>query len=133
MDKKRLSELKKFLKLKKLPFSKLELLDRALTHRSFANEQKGVDHNETLEFLGDSVIQLVVNEYLFRTYPMFRENKLSRIKSYVVSKKILYLIAKELSIGSVLRLGRGEAATDGFNKESNLANALEAVIGAFFP
>jgi len=132
LSKRRTDQLKKFLRSLQIPVKDLRLYDRGLTHKSFANEQNLDYNNETLEFLGDSVLQLVVNEYLFLTYPGFKESKLSRIKSFVVSKKNLYKLAKDLRLGSALLVGKGEMNTGGLIKESNLANALEAVIGAFY-
>lgn len=132
MERHRLGQLKAFARRLRWPFRKWDLLDRALTHRSYTNERKGCQHNETLEFLGDSVLQLAVNEHLFLSFPGMRESRLSRIKSYVVSKKTLASIASEIGIGPLLRLGRGEIATGGLGKESNLANALEAVIAALY-
>lgn len=132
MERERLARLRSFAKRLGWPFRRWDLLDVALTHRSYTNEAKGSRHNETLEFLGDSVLQLVVNEHLFRSFPEMRENRLSRIKSYVVSKKTLATVAAAAGLGQFLRLGRGELATGGLEKESNLANAFEAVIAALY-
>lgn len=108
------------------------MLQRALTHSSFANE-RGLEHdNERLEFLGDSVLSLVVADWLFRRHPSAPEGVLSRTRSHVVSAGALARRARELDLGPALRLGHGEDQSGGRGKQSLLADALEAVIGAVF-
>ncbi len=132
MNAERTKSLKNFIRSHKLKVSDLTLFDKAFTHKSYSNENKLKYHNETLEYLGDSVLELVVNEFLFRTYPNFRENRFSRIKSFVVSKKNLVRCAQSMKLDSVLLLGKGELNTHGLERESNLANAMEAFIGAIY-
>ncbi len=103
-----------------------------MTHTSFANEQGLEKHNERLEFLGDSVLELVVADWLFRSRPAAPEGVLSRIRSHVVSAEALARRARKLELGPALRLGHGEDRSGGREKQSLLANALEAVIGAVF-
>ncbi len=110
------------------------LLRQALTHRSFMNEvaDPEIEDNEKLEFLGDSVLGLVISDFLYRTFPRFHEGDLSRVKSHVVSEPFLALIAKELDLGSFLLLGKGEAASGGHEKNSLLSDCYEAVIAAVY-
>ncbi len=109
-----------------------ELLDHALTHRSYAYEQGGLPTNERLEFLGDSVLGLVVTEHLFRTYPEHSEGQLAKLRAAVVNSRALADVARDLNLGSLVRLGRGEETTGGRDKSSILADTMEAVIGAVF-
>jgi len=105
-----------------------------LTHRSFANEQSGVatPHNERLEFLGDAVLTLVVSATIFAAYPTVKEGELTRIRAEVVNERALACIARRLELGPLLRLGRGEERSGGSDKDSLLANALEALLGSVF-
>lgn len=107
------------------------LLATALTHKSFANEQ-GLESNERLEFLGDAVLGLVVGDHLFQQFPEAREGNLAKMRAQVVSASTLARCGKALGLGRFLRLGRGEALTGGCVRDSNLADAFEAVAGAFF-
>ena len=109
-----------------------ELLERALTHRSFAYEQGGLPTNERLEFLGDSVLGLVVTEHLFVSYPDLSEGQLAKLRAAVVNSRALADVARDLDLGAVIRLGRGEETTGGRDKSSILADTMEAVIGAVF-
>ncbi len=115
-------------------FSDNSLLVEALTHKSFSNEQPGefVACNERLEFLGDAVLDLVVSRYMFRRFPAAQEGELTRIRAEVVSEKGLSVVARALQIGDFLRLGRGEERSGGRDKDSLMANALEAMLGAVF-
>lgn len=110
------------------------LLDQALTHRSHVNEirDKGCKHNERLEFLGDAVLALIVSEHLANVFPDSSEGELSKLKARLVSEPFLAKAARRLDLGSLLRLGRGEELTQGREKSSLLANALEAVIAAVY-
>lgn len=113
-------------------FRRRDLLERALTHRSYANE-KGLGHNyERLEFLGDSVLGLVTGEWLFGEHPEVAEGELSALKSKLVSEKALARYARIVDLGEHLRLGVGEERSGGRNKKSLLADSMEAVIGAAF-
>jgi ribonuclease III len=107
-------------------------LERALTHRSFAYENANPPTNERLEFLGDSVLGLVVTDTLFRGYPNLPEGQLAKLRAAVVQMRALADVARELSLGSYVRLGRGEEVTGGRNKSSILADTLEAIIGAVY-
>ena len=109
-----------------------ELLDRALTHRSYAYENGGLPTNERLEFLGDSVLGLVVTETLFRAHPEFPEGQLAKLRAAVVNMRALADVARSLELGEFVRLGRGEETTGGRDKSSILADTLEAVIGAVY-
>src|SRR5436305_4644271 len=109
-----------------------ELLDRALTHRSYAYENGGLPTNERLEFLGDSVLGLVVTAALFRGYPDLPEGQLAKLRAAVVNMRALAAVARGLKLGAYLRLGRGEEGTGGRDKSSILADTLEAVIGAVY-
>jgi ribonuclease III len=106
----------------------------ALTHKSFVNEHRGegLCDNERLEFLGDAVIDLAVSHRLMERFPEAREGELSKIRAAVVDEAGLALIARELDLGALLRLGRGEELTGGRQKSSLLADALEAVIAALY-
>ncbi len=111
----------------------LGLLEQALTHSSFVNESGGhIQDNERLEYLGDSVLGLIVNEYLFLRYPDYAEGELARIKSSVVSERALAGVGLEARLGEALLMGRGERASGGDARPSNLADALEAVIAAVY-
>ena len=106
-------------------FSKRDLLVLALTHPSY-----GQPHNERLEFLGDALLNLGIAEELFRRYPGLREGQLSRLRANLVREETLARLARELGVGPELRLGGGEAATGGRDRDSILADAVEALIAA---
>jgi ribonuclease-3 len=108
------------------------LLDRALMHRSFAYENGGLPTNERLEFLGDSVLGLIVTDTLFRTHPDLPEGNLAKLRAAVVNSRALAGVARGLRLGSYVRLGKGEESTGGRDKSSILADTLEAVIGAVY-
>ncbi len=108
------------------------LLERALTHRSFAYENGGLPTNERLEFLGDAVLGLVVTDALFREYPDLPEGQLAKLRAAVVNMRALAGVARGLHLGDFVRLGRGEEGTGGRDKSSILADTLEAVIGAVY-
>jgi ribonuclease III len=109
-----------------------ELLDRALMHRSFAYENGGLPTNERLEFLGDSVLGLIVTDTLFRKHPDLPEGNLAKLRAAVVNSRALAGVARGLRLGSYVRLGKGEEGTGGRDKSSILADTLEAVIGAVY-
>jgi ribonuclease III len=108
------------------------LFEHALTHRSYAYERGGLPTNERLEFLGDSVLGLVVTEHLFVSYPEHSEGQLAKLRAAVVNSRALADVARQLDLGASVRLGRGEETTGGRDKSSILADTLEAVIGAVF-
>jgi ribonuclease III len=107
-------------------------LERALTHRSYAYENSNPPTNERLEFLGDSVLGLVVTDTLYRGYPSLPEGQLAKLRAAVVQMGALAEVARGLNLGAYIRLGRGEQVTGGRDKSSILADTLEAVIGAVY-
>jgi ribonuclease-3 len=113
-------------------FQALALLEEALTHSSHVNEQKTVSpqHNERLEFLGDAVLSLVMSEYLASALPQSSEGALSKLRARLVSEASLAQVARRLRLGEHLKLGRGEDRSKGREKDSLLADALEAVLAA---
>jgi len=117
-------------------FSNINLLKTALTHSSYTNEQKSKGFagkcNERLEFLGDSVLSLIVSEFIFCDYPDFPEGELSRIRAGTVCEKALGIYAKEISLGEYMYMGRGEEMTDGRNRVSVLSDAFEALLAAMY-
>ena len=115
-------------------FANRELLDRALTHKSYSHEAKNdeVRHNETFEFLGDSVLGFIVGDLLFRNFPELDEGDLSKMKAYLVSANSLAAKARDYGMGDVIRLGVGEEKTGGRKKDSLLANLFEALIAAVY-
>jgi ribonuclease III len=108
------------------------LLERALTHRSYAYENGGLPTNERLEFLGDSVLGLVVTDTLYCGHPDLPEGHLAKLRAAVVNMRALAGVARGLELGSHIRLGRGEEGTGGRDKASILADTLEALIGAVY-
>jgi ribonuclease III len=109
-----------------------ELMERALTHRSYAYEHGGLPTNERLEFLGDAVLGLVVTDALFRRHPELPEGQLAKLRAAVVNMRALAEVGRELGLGMFIRLGRGEESTGGRDKSSILADTLEAIIGAVY-
>jgi len=115
-------------------FRSRALLDRALTHRSFANEraEENCQHNEAMEFLGDSVLGFVVSAWLLERFPDLSEGKLSKMKAYLVSESSLVELAEEIDLGRYILLNRGEEKTGGRRKHALLADAYEALIGVLY-
>ncbi|HEY7214164.1 MAG TPA: ribonuclease III [Thermoanaerobaculia bacterium] len=113
-------------------FKRPDLLDLALTHRSWANEQGIPEHYERLEYLGDSVLGLVTAEWLYREHPELPEGELSKLKAQLVSRETLAQYARELDLGAVLKIGVGEDRSGGRTKASLLCDSLEAVFGALY-
>jgi ribonuclease III len=109
-----------------------ELLERALTHRSYAYENGGLPTNERLEFLGDSVLGVVVTETLYRAHPDLSEGRLAKLRAAVVNARALAEVGRTLGLGDYVRLGRGEESTGGREKASILSDTVEAVIGAVY-
>jgi ribonuclease-3 len=109
-----------------------ELLERALTHRSFAYEHGGLPTNERLEFLGDAVLGLVVTDALFRRHPDLPEGQLAKLRASVVNMRALAEVARTLGVGDHIKLGRGEETSGGRDKSSILADTLEALFGAVY-
>ncbi|NCN04116.1 MAG: ribonuclease III [Spirochaetales bacterium] len=129
----RRKELSLFEKRIGIRFRRVDLLNLAFCHRSFANEQANpVGNNEKLEFLGDSILGFLVSEYLYLRLLNKSEGDLAKIKSFVVSETSLAQISKDLEIDKFLLLGRGEDVSGGRDKKALLADAFEAVLGAIY-
>ncbi|MFV0523649.1 MAG: ribonuclease III [Acidimicrobiales bacterium] len=107
-------------------------LQLALTHRSFCAEHPDNQPNERLEFLGDSVLGLVVTDHIYRTYPDLPEGQLAKLRASVVNTATLAELGRRLRVGALLRLGKGEDQSGGRDKESILADAMEAIFGAVY-
>jgi ribonuclease-3 len=115
-------------------FRSLDLLERALTHKSFSNETRDArsPNNERLEFLGDAVLGFAIGEMIYRSFPNLQEGALSKIKAHLVSANMLATKARALDLGRFLRMGAGEARSGGAEKLSLLADAFEAVVAAIY-
>ncbi|MFH1541676.1 MAG: ribonuclease III [bacterium] len=112
-------------------FQNRPLLNQSLTHSSYGNEQK-IPDNERLEFLGDAVLKLIISEYLFNKFPEKAEGDLTKIRAAVISDETLSKVGRDLAIGNYIIMSANETRTGGVRRKSNLANAIEAVIGAVF-
>lgn len=115
-------------------FNELSYISEALTHSSYANEKidKTINHNERLEFLGDSVLSIVVSDYLFMKYPDFPEGELTKIRSKIVCEATLAECARSINLGEYMYFGKGEEMTGGRDRASILADAFEALIAAIY-
>lgn len=116
-------------------FNDITLLEQALTHKSFHNEQSegtSVGHNERLEFLGDAVLDLILSDSLMKTFPEATEGELSKTRASLVNETILAEVAKVFEMPRLLRLGRGEILTKGAEKPRLLASTFEALVGAMY-
>ncbi len=115
-------------------FKDKSLLETALTHSSYANEHKmrPVENNERLEFLGDSVVNLMVSQYLYKKYPEYPEGDLTKIRAMIVCESSLAYAARKIDLGKYILLGKGENLTGGRERDSILADTLEAVTGAIY-
>lgn len=113
-------------------FKNKTYIQTALTHSSFANEHKEFNYNERLEFLGDSILGLVVSDYLFRARNDLPEGKLTRLRANVVCEESLSSVARKINLGDHLFLGKGEKTSGGSDRDSILADATEAVIAAIY-
>lgn len=125
-------EIEDFLKAVEWPVQNYDLYREALTHSSYAYETQDIKNNERLEYLGDAVLELVISEYFFKAFPDYSEGKLTLMRHRVVNEKSLASIARDLKLGSYLKLGKGEILSGGSDKPSLLADALEALVGALF-
>ncbi len=133
VDPERKKELQLFEKHAGIRFRKLDFLNLAFSHRSFSNENSSdIDNNEKLEFLGDSVLGMVVSDYLFRIMADKPEGDLARIKSFVVSEDSLAGIAKNIKVDNFILIGKGEEYSGGRSKKAILADCMEAIIGAYY-
>lgn len=115
----------------KYEFKNIELLKKALTHTSYAYE-RGVESNEKLEFLGDSILEFISSEYLYLNYPKLKEGEMTKVRATVVCESSLYKIAKKLEFGKYLYLGKSELATGGNDRQAILADSVEAIIAAIY-
>ena len=130
---KRKKDLKQFLKNLRINFKDLHLLNLSLSHKSFVNENSSSnDNNEKLEFLGDSILGLIIAEYLFNNFGDLNEGDLARIKSFVVSEDTLSKLAKDIQLNNYILIGKGEELSGGRNKKTILADTFEALIAAYF-
>ena len=134
MDEQRIQKLKELERDLGYRFTDIGLLESALTHRSFVNENPVLTFkdNERLEFLGDAVLELIVTDMLMRTFPDYDEGQLSKLRASVVNEKPLAELARRFRLGEFLLLGRGEESSGGRTKASLLANAFESIIAALF-
>ena len=129
----RIQELSSLQKRMGYQFKNFALLNKALTHKSYVNEnQQPLKDNERFEFLGDSVLDLIVSGYMIKTYSDFAEGILSKIRAAVVNETCLAELARDIDLGEYLLLGKGEESSGGRNKNSLLANAYEALAGAVY-
>jgi len=129
----KMKDLKKLEKKINYTFKNKELLQCALTHKTYAFEAKTpIEYNERLEFLGDSILGFVVAEELYHSNRYFSEGELTRRRATLVNNSFLAKKAKEIGIGDFLFLGKGETKQNGKKNPTNLANALEALIGAVY-
>ena len=113
-------------------FKNKDYLLEAITHRTYANENGNVKYNQRLEFLGDSVLSLIISEHIYKEYNNIKEGKLSKIKSYLVSQNTLANISRKLKLGDFILLGKGEEASGGRERDNMLEDLFEAVIGAIY-
>jgi ribonuclease-3 len=115
-------------------FKNPQLLQEALTHPSLAHEKggNGAQHNQRLEFLGDAVLQLIVTGHIFRLFPDFPEGKLTQVRAHLANRHTLHRRALAIQLGEFLQLGKGEEASGGRERLSNLADAYEALLGAIY-
>lgn len=134
LDKKRLEQIKEFQDTIKYQFKKTDIINEALIHSSYSNEYRGknIYNNERLEFLGDSVLDTVVSEYVYTKYKDLPEGELTKIRANVVCEPSLARQAKSINLGKYLLLGKGEEVTGGRDRVSILADTFEAVIGALY-
>lgn len=125
--------IEQFEKILHYKFKNKDLLNEALSHSSYANESKnGLNSNERLEFLGDSVLSIVVSDYLFEHFKHLPEGELTKIRASLVCEKALHVFAQQIDLGEYLFLGKGEEHTGGRERPSILADAFEAVIAAIY-
>ncbi len=117
----------------KYTFKDISLLENALTHSSYANEARnGVKSNERLEFLGDSVLSIIVSDYIFKEFSNIPEGELTKLRASLVCEKSLCTFSRELNLGVYLKLGKGEDKGGGRERDSILADAFEAVLAAIY-
>lgn len=129
----RKKELNLFEKQTGIRFRRIKLLNLAFCHRSYSNELgQNIEDNEKLEFLGDSILGLVVSDYLYTTLTEKKEGDLARIKSFVVSESVLEIIAKQNRVENFILIGKGEEHSGGRKKKAIIADTMEAILGAYY-
>ncbi|MFA5880106.1 MAG: ribonuclease III [Candidatus Margulisiibacteriota bacterium] len=131
MKKENIEKLKQLEKNLHIKFANKNLLVTALTHSSFSHSHQ-IESNERLEFFGDAVLKIIISEYLYFKFPSYQEGNLTKIRAQLVSDKNLADLAKKINLGDYILFSQSELATDGKQKESNLANAFEALLGAYY-
>ncbi len=135
MHNNRTQQLQAFCKWLGIEMHDLSLLDMALTHTSYAHEAKGdarPKHNERIEFLGDSVLSVIVSTYMYKNFPKLSEGQLTKLRAHLVCEASLFEYAKKMRLGDFLLLGRGEELSGGKERPSILADAFESVLGAYY-
>lgn len=135
MQAKRKEALLKFCERLHISVNDLEMVNVALTHTSYAHEAKEKprpNHNERVEFLGDSVLSLIVSSYMFSNYPNLKEGELTKLRAHIVCEASLASYAHKIGLGEFLQLGRGEDASGGRERASILADAFESLLGAYY-
>lgn len=135
MQKRRVEQLQDFCRRQGIDMKDLTLLDMALTHTSYAHESKKTTkdaHNERIEFLGDSVLSIIVSTYMYNSFPNLNEGQLTRMRANLVCEASLFELAKKLKLGRLLLLGRGESISGGRERASILADAFESLLGAVY-
>ena len=135
MQETRKQQLQSFCQALGVQMHDLELLDMALTHTSYAHEAKQhpkPQHNERIEFLGDSVLSIIVSTYMYNNFPELAEGQLTKLRAYLVCEVSLHEYAKKIHLGDYLQLGKGEDFSGGRERPSILADAFESVLGAIY-
>lgn len=134
MDKERFEKFKDFEKRISYTFNDISLLDNALTHRSYVNENQKLlcKDNERLEFLGDAVLELCISDILMKKFPDYTEGQLSKLRASLVNEQALSELAKIFHLGDFILLGKGEESSGGRNKRSILSNTFEALMAAIY-
>ncbi len=113
-------------------FKDRSLLEVALTHRSFRADRPGAQDYERLEFLGDAVLQLAITDKIYTDYPEMPEGQMAKLRATVVNEEVLAALARTIDLGHQVRLGKGEQATEGADKDSILSDVVEALLGAVY-
>lgn len=135
MQKEREYDLLEFCRSLGIEMVNLDLLDMALTHTSYAHEAKATpkpEHNERIEFLGDSVLSIIVSTYMYKHFPKLAEGQLTKLRAHLVCEVSLFEYAKKMNLGKYLLLGKGEELSGGRERPSLLADAFESVLGAYY-
>ncbi len=135
MQNKRTQQLQDFCSRLGIRMHDLDLLDMALTHTSYAHESKQHPkprHNERIEFLGDSVLSVIVSTYMYKNFPNLDEGQLTKLRAHLVCETSLYGYARKINLGDYLLLGKGEELSGGRERPSILADAFESVLGAIY-